>query len=101
MSWYQQLKPVLTNFLDLSKDAIHIHIGFVCLVITLLIIKRKLNSWPVLLPGFIVSLIMEIMDLRDDYVYGGNLNFSASLHDLVNTNLIPLILVFLAQRKLV
>lgn len=99
MSWYQQFKPILLDFFNLSKDAIHIHIGFFCLIIFLLISRRKLDSWIILIPGLFISILMEILDLRDDYVYTETLRFSASLHDLVNTNLIPFILVILAKRR--
>jgi hypothetical protein len=99
LSWYQQLKPILLEFFHLSKDAIHIHIGFLCLVVFLLVSKRKLGTWPILIPGLSLSILMEILDLRDAYVYAGTLNFSASLHDLINTNIIPLVLVILEKRK--
>lgn len=99
MSWYQQLKPVLLDLFGLSKDAIHIHIGFFCLIIFLLLSRRKLNSWILLLPGLCLSVILEILDLRDDFVHEGTFRFGASLHDLVNTNLIPFLLVVLAKRK--
>ena len=95
---YQEMKPIILNFLHVSRDAIHIHIGFGCLVLTLLFTKKKLNSFYSILPGFIVSVIMEILDLKDDYFGRGVLNFGAGLHDLVNTNFIPFILVLLAKR---
>lgn len=95
---YQSMKPIILNFLHVSRDAIHIHVGFICLVLTLLFTKKKLNSFYSILPGFIVSVLMELMDLRDDYVARGVLKFGASLHDLVNTNFIPFILVLLAKR---
>ena len=96
---YQQMKPYILNFFHVSRDAIHIHIGFACLVLVLLFTKKKLSSFYTILPGFIVSVLMELMDLRDDYVLRHRLNFMASLHDLVNTNLIPFVLVLLAKRK--
>jgi hypothetical protein len=99
MSWYQALKPVLLELLGLTKDAIHIHVGFFSLVLVLIVSKLKLSSWKILIPGFCLSLLMEIHDLRDDYVYGEALHFSASLHDLINTNLIPLVLVLMAKSK--
>lgn len=96
---YQSMKPIILNFLHVSRDAIHMHVGFGCLVLTLLFTKKKLNSFYSILPGFIVSIIMELLDLRDDYVARGVLKFGASLHDLVNTNFIPFILVLLAKWK--
>lgn len=99
MSFYQSIKPVIGDFLQLSRDAIHIHIGFACLILTLLLTKKKLSSLTVLLAGFILSLLMEVMDLWDDYHLRGITNWGASLHDIVNTNLIPFVLVILAKFK--
>lgn len=99
MSFYQSMKDPILAFFHLSKDAIHIHIGFACLVLMLFLSKKKLSSFYVILPGFIVSLTMEIIDLRDGVVYQGRLNLGSSLHDLVNTNFIPFILVILAKIK--
>lgn len=96
---YQEIKPIILNFLDVSRDAIHIHIGFACLALVLLVTTKKLSSFSILLPGFIVSLLMELMDLRDYYNFRGRFIFVDHLHDLVNTNLIPFILVLLAKRK--
>jgi hypothetical protein len=41
---------------------------------------------------------MEAVDLRDGF-REDQVNWAASLHDLVNTNLIPLVIVLLARRK--
>lgn len=97
MSFYQSIKPVILELFNLSKDAIHIHIGFACLIIVLLISKKKLSSFYVILPGFILSLLMEVLDLHDDYTYLRELRFGASLHDIINTNFIPVVLVLLAK----
>lgn len=99
MSFYQSLKPVILELLGLTRDAVHIHVGFFCLVLVLLFTQKKANSWFVLLPGFLVSLMMEFMDLWDDYHARHVLNFMASLHDLINTNLIPVVIVLLVRRK--
>lgn len=99
MSLYQQLKPILLQFFKLSKDAIHIHVGFFSLLVFLLFSGRKLNSLINLIPGLSLSIMMEILDLRDNLVYAGTLRLGASLHDLVNTNLIPFVLVLLAKRR--
>lgn len=90
-SAYQGMKPVIQEFLGLTRDAIHIHIGFICFLASYLIFKKKRNSaWP-LLPGLILSFLMEIKDNFDSYSINQTLNFPASLHDIVNTNLIPVL----------
>ena len=90
-SGYQVFKLWWTTVLPLTKDAIHVYIGFLCLVFALVVLRRKLTSFWALLPGLLLSLVMEYFDLRDGF------NWTESAKDLVNTNLIPLLLVLLAR----
>jgi hypothetical protein len=88
---YQLLKLWLLAALPLTKDAIHVYVGFLCLLIALLVFRRRLTSYQALIPGLLVSLVMEIFDLRDGY------DWAASVKDLINTNLMPFVLVTLAR----
>ena len=90
---YQLFKLWWLAVLPLTKDAIHLYIGFLCLLIALVVFRRRLSSYQALIPGFLVSLTMELFDLRDGYSIG------ASVHDIVNTNLLPLVLVTLARLR--
>jgi hypothetical protein len=90
-SSYQLFKLWWVSVLPLTKDAIHIYVGFLCLLGSVIVWRRKLSSWWALLPGFLLSLLMEYFDLRDGF------GWEASLHDIVNTNLMPLVLVLLAR----
>jgi hypothetical protein len=97
-SMYQRAKIVLLSLVDLSKDAVHIYIGFGCLVATLVLMRGRVR-WRALLPGLIVSLAMEAADLRDNWRDDQRLHWRASLHDVLNTNAIPVILVALLRRR--
>ena len=88
---YQLFKLWVLAVIPLTKDAIHVYIGFVCLLTGLLVFRRRLSSYQALIPGLVVSLLLEVFDLRDGY------SLSASLHDIVNTNLLPVVLVTLAR----
>ena len=90
-SGYQVFKLWWLSVLPLTKDAIHIYIGFLCLVFALVALRRKLTSYWALAPGILVSLTMEYFDLRDGF------GWAASAKDLVNTNLIPLLIILLAR----
>ena len=90
---YQIFKLWWVSVLPLTKDAIHIYIGFLCLLVALILFRRSLTSYAALIPGLVVSLAMEVLDLRDGY------DWLASLKDVVNTNLIPFVLVLLARWK--
>ncbi len=88
---YQLLKLWLLAAVPLTKDAIHIYIGFLCLLVALIVFRRRLTSYWALVPGLLVSVTMEIFDLRDGY------GWTASVKDLINTNLMPFVLVTLAR----
>jgi hypothetical protein len=88
---YQLLKLWLLDILPLTKDAIHVYIGFLCLLVALAVLRRRLTSYWALVPGLLVSVTMEIIDLRDGY------GWAASVKDLINTNLMPFVLVTLAR----
>ena len=90
-SGYQLFKLWLLAAVPLTKDAIHVYIGFLCLVFALVALRRKLTSFWALVPGILLSLMMEYFDLRDGF------GWAASAKDLVNTNLIPLLLILLAR----
>jgi hypothetical protein len=88
---YQLLKLWFLATLPLTKDAIHVYIGFLCLLTALIVFRRRLSSYWALVPGLLVSVAMEVFDLRDGY------GWAASVHDLINTNLLPFVLVTLAK----
>jgi hypothetical protein len=88
---YQIFKLWWVSVLPLTKDAIHVYIGFLCLLLALILFRRKLGSFTALIPGILVSITMEVFDLRDGYAW------MESAKDLVNTNLIPFLLVLLTR----
>jgi hypothetical protein len=88
---YQIFKLWVLAVIPLTKDAIHIYIGFAGLLAAVILFRRRLSSYQALLPGLLVSLAMEVLDLRDGY------SVAASVHDIVNTNLLPFVLVTLAR----
>lgn len=89
-SFYQELKLQVLNCIDLSKDAIHIHIGLVAFLLAILFWKKGRASAACLIPVFLIATAMEVLDLRDDWQTLGYFRWSASIHDLGNTTLWPL-----------
>ena len=90
-SSYQLFKLWWLAVLPLTKDAIHVYIGLLCLLGALVVFRRRLGSYQALIPGLALSIAMEILDLRDGYPW------SASVHDIVNTNLMPFVIVTLTR----
>jgi hypothetical protein len=101
VSKYDHLKNLIISVLHLSKDATHIYIGFFSLIAAVVILRKPLTSSIVLLPGLLISFGIEVLDVLVDYLEAKPIRWAASVHDLMNTNLIPVLLVALAfwQRK--
>lgn len=100
-SQYQLFKLRILDLIPVSKDAAHVYIGMTCLLFALLVLRIPLRSYRALIPGVVVALVMEVFDLRDDVVSLGHPRWWASLHDLVNTNLAPLVLVTVGRLGLI
>jgi hypothetical protein len=90
---YQQLKNHVLAVIGLSKDAVHLYIGIGCLLLSILVLRFPPNAWRSLLLGFLVSLGMEAMDLRDNVRYREMTRAMASLHDIWNTNILSVLIV--------
>ena len=96
---YQRMKPVIVEILGLSKDSIHIYVGFFAYLLCHFLWKKKRHSPLILVPGIALSLVMEIMDFWGDAIMGRDLQYLASLHDVINTNLIAVIVFFCFNYK--
>jgi hypothetical protein len=90
--FYQNSKPVILELFSLTKDAIHIHVGFLAFILAFIFFKRLRFSWKLLLFPLGLSLTMEILDAISDLGRVHRLLPPAYLHDLINTNFIPIVL---------
>ncbi|MXY97457.1 MAG: hypothetical protein F4Z29_06840 [Gemmatimonadetes bacterium] len=100
MSDYQNVKLVILSILEISKDAIHIHVGLFVFFAAVVLWRKGSFDARCLIPVVIVASLMELLDLRDDYTYQGNIRLAgvtASVHDLINTLLWPVVIVVLAR----
>ena len=97
MSAYQTLKLYLLSLIPLTKDATHIYIGMLVLLIWVIAFRRPLHSLTSLIPVVIIASIMEMIDLYDDMQWLGYPRWSNSWHDLVNTCFWPAVLVISAR----
>jgi hypothetical protein len=97
MSPAQSLKQTIVENLHLAKDGIHIYLGVACFLLAISVGRRSPRSWQALIPGVIVSIGLEVLDLHDDLASLGHFRWAASLKDIVNTNLIPLLLIVAAR----
>jgi hypothetical protein len=96
-SEYQLLKLRVLDAVPMAKDAAHIYIGFACLLLAVLVFRIPLRSWKALIPGLVATVVMEAFDLRDNLTDRIGFQWRASFRDVVNTNLIPVVLVLVAR----
>lgn len=92
-STYQNLKLTFLELVNLSKDAIHIHIGLLVFFLAVALWRRGRFDILSLVPVFLVAGAMEALDLRDDLGSFGYMRWKASLHDLINTVFWPVLVV--------
>ncbi|HEV8241918.1 MAG TPA: hypothetical protein VGS57_21315 [Thermoanaerobaculia bacterium] len=97
---YQQLKGQILSVVGLSKDAVHIYIGLGCFLFSVLVLRFAPTQYRALILGFLFSLGMEALDLRDNVKYRETTRALASLHDLVNTNLLAYLTVVALRLRL-
>ena len=100
-SEYQLFKLKVLDVIPVSKDAAHIYVGMGCLLLALLLFRAPLRAYRALIPGIIAAIAMEVFDLRDDLASVGHFRWGASLKDVVNTNLLPFVLVTVARLGLI
>ena len=100
-SFYQSLKLTIISIVDLSKDAIHIHIGLIVFFLFVVLWKKGRFEMICVLPVLVIACLMEAFDLRDDLNSLGHMRWSASVHDIVNTVLWPVVVAFLAKVKVI
>ena len=94
-SFYQSIKQTVLNISGLSKDAIHMYIGMVVFSVWVVLFKKAVRSFKSLLPVIAVALLMESIDMWDNFHTLGRLRLLASLHDLLNTTFWPFMMVLL------
>lgn len=91
---YQSLKLLVVHAIPVRPhDPYHIYIGFFIYLLSVQLSKRKLSSLLCLAPGFALSVLMESLDLRDNYRSTGHGRWHDAIHGLVATNLLPVLFV--------
>lgn len=94
-SFYQLMKLDILSTVHLSRDAVHIYVGLLCLLLYVIVFRKRIDSWLSLLPVVLLALLMESLDLHDDLQALGHFRWGASLHDIINTLFWPFVIVTL------
>lgn len=94
------LKTDLAQVLDLSKDALHVHLGLLIMLLAVIVLRKSPASFVPWLCVLVLQLLNEVLDLL--HWHGGELGFSAlgalgGVKDIINTMLWPTIILLLAR----
>ena len=94
---YNALKTQLSEFLGITKDALHIHIGLAIFLGAALVFRRSLASWIPWLALLAFELSNEAMDVF--YLDEGGIGFDLgdSPKDIVNTMFWPTVVFIVAR----
>jgi hypothetical protein len=102
LSFYREIKDVLTAFTHLSRNDLHYFVGgFICLFYFLYIKWQKKTPqwlWPLFLT-LALALCMEGVDLYNNRKDGVIIPFWAHSADLLRTCAFPLIIYLFVQAK--
>jgi hypothetical protein len=89
------LKTDLSQLLNLSKDALHVHLGLLIMLLAVFILRKSPASIVPWLCVLTLELANEILDLS--HGPHGSLSLFGSLKDIVNTMLWPTVILVLAR----
>ncbi len=88
------LKTDLSQFLHLSRDALHIHLGLLVMLLVVIALRKSPASFVPWLCVLGLELLNETLDLL--HAHQG-LNLLGGLKDIVNTMLWPTVILLLAR----
>lgn len=101
MSDFQALKLHLVELLSMSRDALHIYVGMLVLVVGICLTRVRGLEWWALLVVAVVAVGLEVPDLRDDVRSLEGMQWSASFHDVANTLFWPAVLALLGRTEVI
>ena len=88
------LKTDLSQFLHLSRDALHIHLGLLVMLLVVIVLRKSPASFVPWLCVLGLELLNETLDLL--HAHQG-LSLLGGLKDIVNTMLWPTVILLLAR----
>ncbi|GAA4643640.1 hypothetical protein GCM10023115_16000 [Pontixanthobacter gangjinensis] len=97
MNPLNDFKIAIVDFTGLAKDALHIYVALGVFIAACLIFRWRALEWKPVLLVLAVAICGEIFDMRHNALRENDPFVLASLHDVWNTLLVPLI-IFAAAR---
>lgn len=97
MQWLYDFKLVAVDLTGLAKDALHIYVALVVYVASCLLFGWKTWQWRTLLPVLLVALANEANDIRHNLEIEKDPYLWSSVHDMINTMLLPGLLLVMSR----
>ena len=97
MSYFQSAKLFLVEATDLSKDALHIHVGLGVMLLVVIVLRKSLADWRPLAAVALAAVAGEVWDVIDTWSHGGTPHWSLNGKDVWNTLFWPTVLFGLAR----
>lgn len=97
MQWLYDFKLVAVDLTGLAKDALHIYVALVVYAASCVLFGWKAWQWRTLVPVLLVALANEANDILFNLEIEKDPYFWSSVHDMVNTMLLPVLLMALAR----
>ncbi len=97
MQWLYDFKLVAVDLSGLAKDALHVYVALIIYAASCVLFGWKTWQWRTLVPVLLVALANEVNDIlfnleieKDAYIW-------SSVHDMVNTMVLPVMLLALSR----
>lgn len=97
MSVLQSAKIVLVEMTSLSRDALHIYVGLIVMLVVVIGFRRSLADWRPIAAVAFASVAGEVWDVLDTYTHGRSPKWNANWKDIWNTMFWPAALFLLAR----
>lgn len=94
---WNSFKTELSQLLDLSKDALHIHIGIAIFLLAAVLLRKSLGSWVPWLVVLALQMVNEYLDAFHGLHGSWALFFDGGIKDIVNTMFWPTLIVLLSR----
>jgi hypothetical protein len=93
----QSIKLAIEATTGMGKDALHIYVGLIVFFTVSAVFKKPLRSmWP-WLAVLAIAIGGELLDMRDDIASLGYWRWKASLHDILNNQFWPTVIMLLVR----
>ena len=97
MSPLQSAKIVVMELTNLSKDALHVYVGMIVMLVVVIGFRKSLSDWRPLAAVALASVAGEVWDVIDTFSHGDTPRWNANWKDVWNTMFWPTILFGLAR----